>query len=207
MRSSQLVISRKHSLSVAVGSLVLCLLCGVVLLKGKRAPVVGFGAGSEELLSLPASSTVSLSDFHRSESKDGKLVWDVTAVRGEYYPESGRANLKTPAIQLFSEKGSSVTIKAPVGLVLLENQVLREARVTGGARVVHQGGVVVESPELTYSTGTKEISTDKTATITGSGVVTTGNIMSFHTGTQKLRLSNGVRTTFAGGKRNNSSAK
>jgi LPS export ABC transporter protein LptC len=174
--------------------------CGVVLLRGKQTAVVGFGAGSEELLSLPTSSTVSLSDFHRSESKDGKLVWDVTAIRGEYYPENGRANLKTPAIKLFSEEGSSITINAPVGLVLLENEALREARVTGGARVVHQSGVVVESPELTYSAGTLEISTDKTATIKGDGVVTTGNILSFNTDTQKLRLSNGVRTTFTGRK-------
>lgn len=200
MRSSQLVISRKHSLSVAVGSLVLCLVCGVVLLRGKQRAVVGFGAGSEELLSLPTSSTVSLSDFHRSESKDGKLVWDVTAIRGEYYPENGRANLKTPAIKLFSEEGSAITINAPVGLVLLENEALREARVTGGAKVVHQSGVVVESPELTFSAGTQEISTDKTATITGNGVVTTGNIMSFNTDSQKLRLSNGVRTTLTGRK-------
>lgn len=206
MKSSQLVISRRNSISVAVGSLCLCLLCGVLLLRGKSAPVVGFGTGSEELLNLPTSSTVSLSDFHRSESKDGKLVWDVTAVRGEYYPENGRANLKTPAIKLFSEEGSAVTIKAPVGLVLLENEALREARVTGGATVVHQSGVVVESPELTYSTGTQEISTDKTATITGEGVITTGNVLIFNTDTQKLRLSNGVRTTIIGSKKNSLSA-
>jgi LPS export ABC transporter protein LptC len=185
----------------------LCLLCGVVLLRGRRTPVVDFGTGSEELLKLPTSSTISLSDFHRSESKDGKLVWDVKAVRGEYYPESGRANLKTPAIQLFSEEGSSVTIGAPVGLVLLENEALREARVSGGARVVHQSGVVVESPELTYGAGTQEISTDKTATITGDGVVATSDVLNFHTGTQRLKLSNHVRTTFAGGRRNNSTSK
>jgi len=207
VRSSQLVISRRHSLAVAVGSLVLCLLCGVVLLRGKQTTVVGFGTGSEELLNLPASSTVSLKDFHRSESKDGKLVWDVTAVRGEYYPESGKANLKTPSVKLFSEDGSSITINAPVGLVLLDNEALRETRVTGGARVVHQSGVVVESPELTYSAGAQEISTNKTAKITGNGVVTTGNILSFKTDTQKLRLANGVRTTLTGSIKNSLPAK
>ena len=201
MRSSSLMISRKNSLSVAVGSLALCLLCGVFLLRGKRTAVIGFGTGSEELLNLPTSSTVSLSDFHRSESNDGKLVWDVKAVRGEYYPESGRANLKTPAIKLFSEEGSSVNINAPMGLVLLENEALREARLSGGARMVHQSGVIVESPELTYGAATQEISTDKTATITGNGIVATGDSLNFHTGTQRLRLSNHVRTTFSGGKR------
>jgi len=201
VRSGQLVINRKHSVSVAVGSLIACLLCGFFLLKGKHKAVVGFGAGSEELLNLPTSSTVSLSDFHRSETKNGKLLWEVRAQRGEYYPESGRANLKTPSILLFQEPGKSITINAPIGLVLLNNESLQEAKVSGGARVVHQSGVVAESSEFLYSVSSKEISTDKIATITGSGFIATGNVLNFNSESQKLRLSNGVRTTFTPGKR------
>lgn len=195
MRPGQLALSRKFSITAAVGTLILLVISGVLLIRSKEKIAVEFSPDSQELLQLPASSTISLVDFHRSESKNGRLVWEVKARRGEYYPESGRANLKEPIIILFDESNSTITLNAPFGVVLLANETLSEVMLTGGAKLVHQSGVTLESAELLYRAISKDVTTDKNVKITQPGFILTAQSLVFNIETQVMKLSTLVNTT------------
>jgi LPS export ABC transporter protein LptC len=196
VRAENLLLSRKSSVFLAFGGLLLCVICGLVIVNLRTKVTPRFDTTSEELLKLPVSSTLSLRDFHRSESKEGKVIWEVRAATGEFNTERSTARLQQPVILFFDKEGKPMTLTAPLGNVVFKNETLKEARATGGASIVHDSGLTIASPELLFDGESELISTDKSAEITGEGFIANSQDLTLDTEKQILTLKEKVTTVF-----------
>lgn len=92
----------------------------------------------------------SLSNFHRSEVRDGKLVWEVRASNGEYFPETENAEVREANVLLFDEQGRPVRIEANHALLKLKGTALVEADASGNVRLTYYDGTILTTERAIY---------------------------------------------------------
>jgi LPS export ABC transporter protein LptC len=202
MMNGTLTFNKSQSRSFAFAVLVLCLLSGIILINLRSAPPVSLDLKNDDLAQLPTTSTLSLRNFHRSESKDGALIWEITAERGEFYPERSQANLIQPSITFFDKEGAPMYLTAPLGEILLQGQTLTEAIVSGGAKIIHSNGTTIEAPQLRYlkesETVVNSLENDQignqSVLISNEGFNTSGQLFEFNITTQTTSITGNVKS-------------
>jgi Lipopolysaccharide-assembly, LptC-related len=90
----------------------------------------------EKLEERPSGSVV-LTNFHRSQTKNGRKEWDITADVGEYVPNSNLVRITNGVLVLFREDGSTTTMTAPSADIELAGADLKSASCSGGVTILY----------------------------------------------------------------------
>lgn len=96
------------------------------------------------------ASLFALNEFHRSESKDGKKVWEVKAARGEYFPENNSAKIHAATLWFFRNEKDVVELHADHATLFLDGAALKRAEAFDGVRLLYNNEVTVEAQRATY---------------------------------------------------------
>lgn len=109
-----LVISRTQSITFAFAFLAITFAVSIAMVVNRDTVKVSQELAVESLMKSPTNSTVSLRDFHRSESVNGVKKWDVIADKGDYFPEKSFAKLVKPVISFHvkSDSANKIGVKA-----------------------------------------------------------------------------------------------
>ena len=180
-------ISRRQSIILAVGTLVLFFVGGILFMQRERriitqpveatgpvgatpaadtaasdtaasdtaasetpAPAVtaGLSAGTPT-----ADSAFTLNNFQRSEIKDGRTVWEVSAVQGQYFPAEDLARLKEANLLVHRKSGELVRLTAAEAVLHLKGPTLERAVVRGQVRIVQNDDTTLTTEEATWDRG------------------------------------------------------
>lgn len=196
-------ISRGQSIAIAFGTVVCSLLLGIAYLRystwGTPVPKVLTSADV-----IPESeSALTLGDFHRSEYRDGTLIWDIKAVQGEYFPESGKAVLKEPKILFMDKKNQEIRMNAPKGIVTFkEGNALDKAHASGGVLITigeeeSSDKKTIVSEKLIFVADESLVTTSYPVRITSKGYLITGKGLAFNTESETLVIESDVYTYFS----------
>lgn len=118
--------NRKKSLIVA-GSVIVAFFLGVIFLFKKQSSIsTPIGELSVEL-DLSTGPKVVLNNFKRSESKDGKKLWEITAEKGVFSPNTQEAQVENPKLQFFKKSDVTVTLTSRKAIINFDNQTLANA--------------------------------------------------------------------------------
>ncbi len=77
-----------------------------------------------------ASAGFLLNDFHRTETKGGKKLWEVTAKTGEYFTSSDSARLINAFLVLYQKNGDVVEVRANKALLHFSGNALLRAELS-----------------------------------------------------------------------------
>lgn len=154
------------------------MLTALLLSSGGQSPVIESqpidqpapGAASEE----PASGAVMLKDFHRSESKDGQLVWEVRSARGQYFPLSNSAKVEDALVQLYRKDGSAVKVAAGEAVLEMDGAELSRVQASRGVKLVYNSEFIVDTEAAVFDRATNRITAPGEVRITSSMIDTTG---------------------------------
>lgn len=135
-----------------------------------------------------------LENFHRSETKDGRTSWEVTAKRGQYFPLSQHADVVEAQVSLFQKDGKRVAITAPKARLSLSGTSLVGADITGGVVVVVDDKTTIRTDHATYDKIKDTIHTDAPVEIENEMLSVAGNSIDVDMVNQIVVIDGGVQT-------------
>jgi LPS export ABC transporter protein LptC len=137
---------------------------------------------------------VILSNFHRSETKDGKKQWELFADGGEYSPAGGTISVSNSRLTLFRPDGTSVLMTAPASTIEITGQDLKSAVSRGGVVITYSEGMVIKTEETTYNREAGTVYAPHRVVIEGESGVTEGDWLKGDVATKVMNLGGDIKT-------------
>jgi len=200
-------LTKAQSLTVALGTLALFFIGGITYMRlsqppfvtgaTESAPVVeptGAPAGTTPATS-PGGSNFVLENFHRSEMKDGKKIWEVSAVKGQYFPETNTARLDTPSLLFYRPNGDVVALKAEAATITLAGTSLTRAEISGKVKVVYSEKVTMETELAVYEKEKNLVTAPGKVTITSAQLDIIGRELTAKLDKNEFTLAKDVSST------------
>ncbi|GEM_PF-3596476 len=128
-------ISKTQSRVTAALALIIFITFGINLVRqNAKSSYVGIGSISNSETDEPKVGFI-LNNFHRTETKSGKKVWEITADKGQYFAETDTAKLLTPYMVFYQKNGDVVEITAEQATLEFDKNVLNTAYLTGTVKM------------------------------------------------------------------------
>jgi LPS export ABC transporter protein LptC len=190
-------ISRSQSLFLAIGLLACFFVAGSFLVKTRTTKSnTATTSPLPTAPKVPPRSKIVLQNFQRSETKNGRKVWEITAARGEFFPEDSLISLKTALLKLFQEDGELVTLRAPKALVTLEGNSLVKAVASGGVTITKGETLTMDTQRATYDKANGTISSKEVVTFKGKGFTIIGTGLEGNVTAKEFLLKKDVKSVF-----------
>lgn len=108
----------------------------------------------ERLSSLQESGqngpAITLNKFHRSETKNGKKLWEISASSGQYLPENQSAIVENATLLFFQEDGKVIELAADQAKLTIEDANLNNAEIEGSVKVTFNKEISLSTDEAVY---------------------------------------------------------
>jgi len=98
-----------------------------------------------------------LKDFHRSETRDGKTVWEVRATQGQFFPEEQQAKLREATIWVYRKNGDILQLRAKEALLKVQGAALLSAHASGGVVAIMNATTTLETESAVYDKDSNKI--------------------------------------------------
>ncbi len=128
-------------------------------------PLIPEAADSEEGGS--DGTSFSLSDFHRSETRDGKVLWEISGKNAEYVPGGNTVELEECALTLRTSD-KPIQIASRFATLALKGPLIAKAVLTEDVVVVWNDEVTITTDEATYHREENRVTAPGTVSIRGS---------------------------------------
>lgn len=209
-------LKKNTSIWLAMGTLVVFFAIGIFSLKGQNAgfqntsiarndtpqpALLATAVNNQEQSPLPASITaepqqaaVRLNRFERSETKDGKLVWQVRAAQGDYFPAEHRTQLHGPELTFHRPNGGLVELRSKEAQVFIDGVTLTRADLQGNVRLVQDNRTTIATETASFDRTKNIVTAPGAVTITTPQGQVTGASLSANIDTQIFELHGDVET-------------
>lgn len=142
-----------------------------------------------------AASSFALQRFNRSETRDGKKLWEVAADSGQYSPETKQALLFKAKMQLYKDGQPQVEIQSDQADLVIDGATLSSAAIKGNVILNYQNQLSVKGARAELDRTSNLVSSDSAIVIEAQGLKIEGAKMKANIADQILFLSGGVTTT------------
>lgn len=155
-----------------------------------------------EALDAELSSGFTLQNFNRSESKEGKKLWEISGEKGLISTSGDRARIDTTKLSFFRDDGSEVVLTAPKADLKIEGGLVSVANLSGGV-YVEQVEHLADGRTQDYSASSDAATFDRIANLvtTNSTTIINSRMVTLTSGALKADLNkkkvvffNGVKT-------------
>lgn len=161
--------NRKKSLIIA-GLAIVLFFVGVSLLFSRKQTISTPVGDLSVELDLSSGPKVVLNNFKRSESKDGRKLWEITAEKGVFSPNTQEAQVDNPKLQFFKKNDVTITLTSRKAVINFDNQTL------ANAELLEEVLLVQDNPSF-IMTGDKALYDQKQVLIPGPVTIRTDEIL------------------------------
>ena len=137
---------------------------------------------------------ISLTNFHRSETKDGKKLWEIKAETGSFLPTKGAVSIENAKLWLFKKKGEVVELQAKKAIVYIRGATLSKAEASEHVVVINSDGTVMTTKEAVYDRVNETVTAPGYVEIENETFKTTGYVLDANVKTESFTLSRDVTT-------------
>lgn len=204
-------LQKKTSVWLAVSTLGLFFLIGFFSLQGQTTNFQSASSTNQEFTpsleiaentaptnltptSSPQEADVQLNRFERSETKDGKLVWQVRAGKGDYFPAEHRTRLHQPELTFFRKNGSVIELRSDTAEVYIEGVTLTNAELTGSVKIVQDRRITITTDHAAYDRVKNLVTAPGTVNIATPQGQVTGDVLSVNLDSSVYELMQNVET-------------
>src|SRR5690242_10940099 len=132
-------------------------------------------------------------NFHWTQMKAGELQWVLTARDASYAADKTSLVLTQPVVEMTTEDGKQVTVRAATAVLALEGSKVTRADLSGGM-TIHYGDFVLTTDAATFVPDDDEVHASGIVKIEGQGLKVSGTGMSGHPKTRQFELLKQVTT-------------
>lgn len=181
---------------IALGFLGALLAALVAISSSRPAPIETVARPAD---SVPQqSSSIVLDKFQRSETREGRTVWEVVAARGEYFPQNGSAELSDATVRLYRKQGEQVELKAGAATLQLEGNALRSAHTRDNVTVNYNQKINLKTGEAVYYKEENRISAPGAVEISTASFDVSGQGMEADLEKEEIRILRNVKSVLRG---------
>jgi LPS export ABC transporter protein LptC len=190
------------SVALNAKSLVLALavtLLGVVIYKTAetlwRQRMNEFKENPFKLLDSLPEGALEVKDFHRTQIKDGRKLWEVSGEEIRYLKKEKEAVIKKPRVVFYHEDGDALEVQGDEGRLFFDGQEMERVQLQGEMEVKYSG-YVLRANELLYVKGEDRVVLPGKVSVKGKGLELEGVGMEISLRDEKLQLHQKVKTRF-----------
>jgi len=200
-------LSQKQSVIIGTGSIVMFFILGIALLQQDQLPDEETAAEnkSQELKAESQSASESqpeetsgprltLDKFHRSETREGKKIWEVRADHGEYYPATGIATINKAVLHIFNETEGAVELNAGSATLHISGNTLSKAEAFNGVEIRYDNDIAMVTETATYEMDQNIISAPGHVHISSERFEVSGYILRANVESQEFTLHKNVKS-------------
>lgn len=140
-------------------------------------------------------SQVSLNNFHRSETKDGVKLWEVTAERGQYFAERNQIKVTKAKFDFYKKDGTTIRMISDQALLSLSGASLNKAEASGSVTISYNDTLKIATEALSYDKEGNSVFAPGHVRITSETLDTEGEELSVDLETEHFTLSRSVKST------------
>ena len=194
-------ITKKQSLYLGFGIIILFFVSSVLMLNQSTSVVTEQSSQQvdtkqeEQKARFDPAIPVTLNEFHRSETKEGRKVWEVTALTGRYFPQSNSADLEKAKIFVYKKDDSVVELQAEKAKLFLDGASLKQAEVSQGVKVNYDGKLFITTDNASYDHSREEVTAPGLVTLESENMTVTGEDLLAKINTKEFELRQNVSTT------------
>lgn len=141
------------------------------------------------------SSAFSLNDFERSETKDGRKVWEVKAKHGHYMPQQNQVIVDDAILWMYRSENQTFRLETKHAILVLDGQKLVQAEAYDGVKIIQNDEVTLTTEKATYNQTNGAISAPGHVVITSASYTVLGDGLEGNTITSDFRLLKNVQTS------------
>jgi LPS export ABC transporter protein LptC len=147
-------------------------------------------------LEIPSAgkSMVVLNEFHRSETKDGRKLWEVTARQGHYFAETQSADLYDAKLLVYRKNGDTVYLDAKRAALTFSGFGLEKASLSEGMHLSLGTQVSLETAAAVYDKKQDTVVAPGSVKISNDVVEIKGEELHVNLDSQELSLARNVET-------------
>jgi len=167
---------------------------------GSATPVTG----------TPEAGKFILGEFHRSETKNGRTVWEVKAKSGQYYPESSTAKLNGATLWFYKKEGELVRLESGSATLYLDGNSLVKADTTDGVTLNYNDKLTLTTDYASFDKEKNIVHAPGQVLIKTELLDISGESMQANVETQEVTIERKVKTVIRDlkiGKEKNNSVK
>lgn len=197
-------LTKAQSLTVALGALVLFFVGGITYMRLSQprfitttanAPITEPTTAPSDATPVAGGSNFVLENFHRKEMKDGRTIWEISAIKGQYYPETNTAQLDSPSLLLYRPNGEVVTLQADAATITLTGASLTRAEIKGKVTVIYSEKVTIKTELAVYEKERNLVTAPGEVTITSAQLDIVGRELTAKLDKNEFTLARDVEST------------
>ncbi|MCB0333141.1 MAG: LPS export ABC transporter periplasmic protein LptC [Bdellovibrionales bacterium] len=112
-------------------------------------------------------SRFALEEFHRSETKDGKLIWEIYGTNARYTPENNSIAIDNCHLKYYSKENKQIDLTSGTALIFLSGVKLERAELRGDVTLVYDQEITVKTTEADFNKEENLVTSDQFVTISG----------------------------------------
>lgn len=116
-----------------------------------------------------------LETFHRSETRDGKTLWEVLGSNARYFPEENRVDIEACLFFTTDEKGQKVILKASKATLILQGPELQFVRFPSDVRLDYGSDMKIITSAADYDHKEGEVTTSAHVQVIGDWFIVEGD--------------------------------
>ncbi|MCI5064294.1 LPS export ABC transporter periplasmic protein LptC [bacterium] len=145
------------------------------------------GSG-EEVKVTEGDGGFALENFQRSESKDGKLLWEVFGTNARYYPDEKRVDVEQCVFTMRDKKDKVVTLRAGKAKLFLDGPELDSAQFSAEVILDYGEDLRILTPRATYAKSAGYVTSPAHVKIIGSWYIVEGDGLKAHLEEQRYEI-------------------
>lgn len=146
-------------------------------------------------------STFSLTEFHRSEVKDGKKVWEIKAKFGSHNAVTGSTTILNPKIWFYKQDGKVIKIKSNRAKVKMSSNEIKSAKLLENVIISLDNDMTLKTEEADYDYETEKVFCPSNVHIKTDLIETMGVGLEAWLKTKEVRLLTKVRSVITPAKK------
>lgn len=138
---------------------------------------------------------ITLGEFERSYTKEGRKLWEVKAVHGSMIPGTNQAQLADAHFTFYQKNGESLVLFAPKSVLEITGQQLTSVVSTGGIKFeLPSQELILLAPQATYTAATELVEVEENVTITTPRVNLSGKKLLLKIEEESFTMTGDVKT-------------
>lgn len=146
----------------------------------------------EQDSSKEQSGTALLQEFHRTETKDGKPIWEISAKQGQYLSQGGGVKLVAPRLTMFRSAGQTVNVEAETATVFIEGAALKNAELSKAVKITLDSKTSISTELATYDKSIEAIASPGPVKISAEMITISGDSLKGNIANSEFVISGNV---------------
>jgi len=141
-----------------------------------------------------ADSKFTLERFHRSETKDGQTLWEISGSEAEYFPEQNAILIHDCFLLFFTEDQKKIELEAKTARLVIEESRPVRVQAEGDVELRYNDEVTIKTERANYTAKDNLLTSPGKVHIIGEGFSTEGYRMRVRLDREEFRLLRDIKT-------------